>query len=105
MKPENFLLDDNFVLKLADFGFAAPTMGRDGSGYLNTKLGTLNYMAPEIHNKESYEGVYVDIFAAGIILFIIYTGVFPFEKASRTDTFYRALIEKPDNFWEKQEQN
>ena len=49
LKPENFLLDSDFLLKLADFGFSAPTMGRDGSGYLQTKLGTLNYMAPEIH--------------------------------------------------------
>jgi len=49
LKPENILLDQNFVLKIADFGFAAPVEGRDGSGNLMTKLGTLNYMAPEIH--------------------------------------------------------
>jgi len=29
------LLDSNYVLKIADFGFAAPVEGRDGSGYLN----------------------------------------------------------------------
>jgi len=46
-------------------------MGRDGQGYLHTKLGTLNYMAPEIHLKQPYEGKSVDIFAAAIILFIM----------------------------------
>ena len=51
LKPENLLLDSNYTLKIADFGFAAPVDGRDGSGYLTTKLGTLNYMAPEIHLK------------------------------------------------------
>jgi len=49
LKPENLLLDQNFILKIADFGFAGPIEGRDGSGNLTTKLGTLNYMAPEIH--------------------------------------------------------
>jgi serine/threonine protein kinase len=71
MKPENLLLDGQYTLKIADFGFAAPIMGRDGQGYLETKLGTLNYMAPEIHLKQPYEGKSVDIFAAGIILFIM----------------------------------
>lgn len=40
-----------YYLKIADFGFAAPVAGKDGSGSLHTKLGTLNYMAPEIHLK------------------------------------------------------
>ena len=51
LKPENLLLDSDYTLKIADFGFAAPVEGKDGSGYLNTKLVTLNYMAPEIHLK------------------------------------------------------
>ena len=54
LKPENLLLDHQFNLKIADFGFAAPVEGRDGSGYLTSKLGTLNYMAPEIHLKQPY---------------------------------------------------
>lgn len=54
LKPENLLLDGNYTLKIADFGFAAPVEGKDGSGFLTTKLGTLNYMAPEIHLKQPY---------------------------------------------------
>ena len=34
LKPDNLLLDINFNLKIADFGYAAPFLGRDGSGKL-----------------------------------------------------------------------
>jgi len=34
LKPDNLLLDANYVLKIADFGFAAPFLGKDGSGKL-----------------------------------------------------------------------
>ena len=43
------LFDSVFKLKIADFGLAAPIHGRDGSGRLKTKVGTVDYMAPEIH--------------------------------------------------------
>ena len=51
LKPENLLLCNNYNLKIADFGFSAPVEGKDENGNLVTKLGTLNYMAPEIHLK------------------------------------------------------
>ena len=56
LKPENVLFDGSFNLKIADFGFAAPIDGRDGSGFLKTRLGTESYMAPEIHMKKAYSG-------------------------------------------------
>jgi len=49
LKPENILYDEDFLLKIADFGFATALSGKRGDGMLDTVLGTENYMCPEIH--------------------------------------------------------
>mmetsp|Transcript_123 Transcript_123/g.238 ORF Transcript_123/g.238 Transcript_123/m.238 type:complete len:133 (-) Transcript_123:758-1156(-) len=106
LKPENLLLDHQFILKIADFGFAAPVEGRDGSGYLVSKLGTLNYMAPEIHLKQPYQGRSVDLFAAAIILFIMVAQHPPFTTAQPQDPFYRCLAaNRADIFWKTHTKN
>jgi len=48
-------------------------------------------MAPEIHLCQKYNGAQVDLFAAGIILFIIYSGHPPFGQASPQDPYYKTL--------------
>lgn len=92
LKPENLLLDDQYNLRLADFGFAAPIAGtmRDEStgaytGLCKTMLGTSSYMAPEIHLTQPYQGAQVDLFAAAVILFIMVAGHPPFSEASPKD--------------------
>jgi serine/threonine protein kinase len=100
LKPENLLFDDQFNLLLADFGFAVAMAGRDGSGKLRTILGTDNYMAPEIHSKAPYIGSSVDLFAAGIVLFIFYTGHPPFNHAKATDAYYNLIcMNNHEKFW------
>ena len=91
LKPENLLLDKSFTLKITDFGFAAPLAGRDGSGLLQTQLGTASYMAPEIHLGKDYEGARVDLFASAIILFVILTQRPPFTSANPQDPHYRLI--------------
>ncbi len=51
LKPHNILIDSEDKLIIADFGLSCSIKGpsRDESGYLKTGLGTINYMAPEIH--------------------------------------------------------
>lgn len=93
------LLSGDFTLKIADFGFSCRLRGHDGSGVLHTRLGTQGYMAPEIENKE-YEGKYTDIFAAGVILFIMFSGNPPFENSSPSDPYYKLIRERRfDIFW------
>lgn len=101
LKPENILLDSDFVLKITDFGFAAPLGGRDGTGMLQTQLGTASYMAPEIHLGKQYDGATVDLFAAAIILFVILTQRPPFSSANPKDPHYRLVAAGRANvFWQ-----
>ena len=100
------MLDVNWNLKLIDFGLAAPTEGRDGSGMLKTILGTYGYMAPEQHLGRVYNGEKVDIFALGVILFVMLSMHPPFNAAIPKDQFYVALASKNFSiFWKKHAQN
>lgn len=100
------LIDDEFNLKIADFGFAAPIEGRTGTGELLTKLGTESYMAPEIHQKLPYQGQTVDLFATGIILFIMISGHPPFTQAMPNDRFYKFISgNRADVFWRSHTRN
>ena len=80
-------MDADYNIKLCDFGFAAYIKG-DGSGYLKSNAGTKGYFAPEILNKELYNGISADVFSLSVVLFIMYTGKPPFRDASFEDEWY-----------------
>lgn len=106
IKPENILLDGDFNLKIADFGLATLLSGRDGQGKLFTYIGTDLYMAPEIHSKKPYSGTPADVFACGMVLFIMLSAHPPFYKADYRDTYYKYIcMHKHDVFWLHQERN
>ena len=95
IKPENILLDKNFNLKLADFGFAT----KEDVSY--TRKGTYGYMAPEVLAGEPYKGEEADLFAAAVILFILVTQHPPFIRAEGTDRYYKAIAGGEwDKFWD-----
>lgn len=72
---------------------------------LSTYLGTESYMAPEILLRQTYSGPAVDLFAAGVILFIWIAGTPPFRKADpQNDPHYKCLcINKMNAFWSAHE--
>lgn len=100
MKPENLLVTDNFELKLTDFGMAARTEGRDGSGQLKTQCGTRSYWSPEQHAGKKYDGQAVDIFSMGMLVFIFVAGIPPFSRAMPGDQLYNFFVkDDAETFW------
>lgn len=78
LKPENLLLDENWNLKVTDFGLSAVTDQIRPDGLLHTLCGTPAYVAPEILAKKGYEGPKIDIWSCGIVLYVLNAGYLPF---------------------------
>jgi len=106
LKPENLLFDNNYVLKIADFGFSHQYQRKSEANphRMRTELGTRGYMAPEILAPNAKYTEKADVFAAGVILFIMLAGFPPFQNALKTDWWFDKLIKGKDNlFWKAHE--
>jgi len=58
-------------------------------------------MAPEIEMQREYKGTEVDLFAVGVILYVMRTGSPPFLHADDADPHYKLMQERPKRFWKK----
>uniref|UniRef100_A0A667XCI3 Serine/threonine-protein kinase DCLK2 n=1 Tax=Myripristis murdjan TaxID=586833 RepID=A0A667XCI3_9TELE len=103
IKPENLLVfeypDGTKSLKLGDFGLATVV-----EGPLYTVCGTPTYVAPEIIAESGY-GLKVDIWAAGVITYILLCGFPPFrsENNLQEDLFDQILVGRldfPSPYWD-----
>ncbi|KAL6896794.1 hypothetical protein ACP4OV_007366 [Aristida adscensionis] len=72
VKPENILLNDSFVPKVADFGLAK-LLGRDFSRVLTTMRGTRGYLAPEWISGVPITAK-ADVYSYGMMLFELISG-------------------------------
>ena len=80
--------DKSRMIKIIDFGFAAFT--HDNTGKLQMHkifCGTPSYMAPELVRKHEYDGRKVDMWAIGVLLYILLAGMFPFRGQSEGELF------------------
>ncbi|XP_018520804.1 serine/threonine-protein kinase DCLK1 isoform X1 [Lates calcarifer] len=103
IKPENLLVyehhDGSKSLKLGDFGLATVV-----NGPLYTVCGTPTYVAPEIVAETGY-GLKVDIWAAGVITYILLCGFPPFrgsgeDQEALFEQILKGQLDFPAPYWD-----
>ncbi|KAL3091072.1 hypothetical protein niasHS_005035 [Heterodera schachtii] len=78
LKPENILVYSDEQLKLSDFGFACTCQPDE----LSTSFcGTKAFKAPELLQTRDYDPFKADVWALGIVCYILLTDTFPFDIA------------------------
>ena len=103
VKPENLLLSRDGDLKISDFGLstiverraahASAMKQEDGSQVLSkTALGSIYYAAPEIYHGP-YDAFKADVWSAAVVLFCMLGGRPPFQAATNSCKFFRALAQ------------
>ncbi|KAJ7954714.1 phosphoenolpyruvate carboxylase kinase 1-like [Quillaja saponaria] len=83
IKPDNILFDNQNRLKLGDFGSAE--FSKEGE-LMSGIVGTPYYVAPEVIAGRDYDEK-VDVWSAGVVLYIMLSGIPPFYGDSATEIF------------------
>jgi hypothetical protein len=93
LKAENILLDEQGHIRIVDFGFSR------GFSKLNplmdTTCGSPPYMSPELLREEQYTAA-SDIWSAGVLLYVMVIGHFPFRGASFAQLIQQICTAPPE---------
>ena len=89
MKPENVLFNHLNEVKLCDFGLTKFYNENNHVQLLTTPCGSPIYAAPEMLMNKPYNGNQIDIWSAGITLYVMVSGKLPFD-----DEDIQSLIQK-----------
>lgn len=88
LKLTNILIDKNMQMKICDFGLAIHL--NDPRLDTKTICGTTNYLAPEVVARKGFACV-SDVWAIGVITFVLMFGYKPFEECDAYATHQRIL--------------
>ncbi|XP_031250665.1 phosphoenolpyruvate carboxylase kinase 1-like [Pistacia vera] len=89
IKPDNILFSSGNVVKISDFG-SAEFFNNESEELMRGVVGTPYYVAPEVVAGRDYNEK-VDIWSAGVVLYIMLAGFPPFYGDTVTETFEAVL--------------
>lgn len=112
LKPENVLVNGKGELFLCDFGNSLNMKAKPKWNKVNFS-GTDKYTPPELFHLEvikrnksmwgqfqQFEFEKMDLFAIGVILFIMVFNSFPFQSCEPDDPFFKAFVSNKQLFWQ-----
>lgn len=88
VKPENILLSDDGVVKVADFGLARAIESDHSATQTGVMMGTVAYCSPEQITQGSADAR-SDVYSAGIVFYELLTGTAPFRGESAMAVAYQ----------------
>jgi len=98
IKLENILMDATGKVTLIDFGLCDLV---SQPGQLSEKFcGSLDYVAPEVLSRPSYNGKLADCFSLGVVLFTLLFAEFPFVSNERINAVRYGRAQPRPNFVE-----
>ncbi len=89
VKPDNILLTQEGVAKLTDLGLVKDVEGEMNLTKTGRGLGTPHFMAPEQFRNAKNADVRCDMYSLGATLYMMVTGITPFEKTSPLDCWLK----------------
>lgn len=93
LKPDNLLYyhpGNDSRLMITDFGLACTRRSGGGNSFMYTACGTPEYISPEIVTRRPYTSA-VDLWAIGVIAYILLAGTFPFDDDNTTRLYKKIL--------------
>ncbi|KAI9632262.1 kinase-like domain-containing protein, partial [Dioszegia hungarica] len=98
IKPDNILLSrDHTTVKLCDFGVSEMFEVADSDDRIKRSGGSPAFLSPESFTSHAHEvhGKLVDIWALGVTLYCMFTGVLPFNTENPIELFDKVRHEEP----------
>jgi len=95
LKLENILMDSNFKVTVIDFGLCDLVKKGQSSERF---CGSIDYVAPEVLCRRTYDGYQADCFSLGVVLYTLLFAEFPFVAAERMNALKNNLPH-PNIIW------